>query len=142
MSAAAEREGQRPSRAPEPAAAAASAQPCPGTPAGWVSLFPQDARRNSDKRVSNTVTNLSDAANALGALENSREVGRGEEELWQRRSGFSHCWLRRVVRLLYGLRLPHPFFHKITEAYKTVTNVKALSKYCGFLIKQGCGFCV
>lgn len=27
------------------------------------------------------------------------------------------------------------FFHKITEAYKTVTNVMDISKYCGFLIK-------
>lgn len=81
-----------------------------GKRARWFAFFLQEARQNSDMRSSNPVTNVSDATNALGALENSREARRNEEQLWQHRCGFSQYWLPRVVRLLYGLRLPHPFF--------------------------------
>lgn len=52
-------------RAPAPPAAAPTAQPCPA----WFSFSLQEARWNGDERSSNTVTSLSAAANALGALE-------------------------------------------------------------------------
>lgn len=89
----AEREGQRPGRAPTPAQSGR----CPGTAAkGRVGFlfFLQEAGRNSDNRSSNTVPTYSDAANALGALENGREAGKG--------------WWRAVATLQWVLSVLAP----------------------------------